>query len=137
MQFGLSTDKAFAGQEIGFYAKFALAPGWHLYGSPLPENYTSAAVAFDDPKILRQSFDLPPATPLRFADLDETLPVYSGSFQGIGSLLLKYPLDEGRITLSGVVRFQQCSDSVCEPPETLAFELPLFLQPFMVAASRK
>jgi hypothetical protein len=131
VQVGLSTDKAFAGQEIGFYAKFVLAPGWHVYGSPIPENDTPTSVAFDDPKILRQSFELPSAVPLRSADLDGTLPVYSGSFQGIGSLLLKYPLDEGGVTLSGAVRFQQCSDSVCEPPETLSFQLPLLLQPFM------
>lgn len=138
VQLGLSTDKAFAGQEIGFYVKFALAPGWHVYGSPLPENYTPTTVVFDDPKILSQSFEFPHAVPSRFADLGETLPVYSGSFQGIGSLLLKYPLDEGSVTLSGAVRFQQCSDSVCEPPETLAFGLPLLLQPFMAAdAPRK
>ncbi|MGH9638956.1 MAG: protein-disulfide reductase DsbD domain-containing protein [Candidatus Acidiferrales bacterium] len=137
VQVGLSADKAFAGQDVGFFARFALEPGWHVYGTPLPENYTFASVTFEDPKIVRQSFELPPATPIRFADLGETLPVFSGSFQGLGSLLLKYPLDEGKVSLSGHVRFQQCSDTTCEPPETLAFELPLMLQPFMVAPQRK
>ncbi|MGH9738548.1 MAG: protein-disulfide reductase DsbD domain-containing protein [Candidatus Acidiferrales bacterium] len=134
---GLSTEQAFAGHEIGFFAKFALEPGWHVYGAPLPENYTVTSVTFDDPSIIRQSFELPPPVPLRIAALGETLPVYSGSFQGSGSLLLKYPLDEGRITLSGRVRFQQCSDTVCEPPETLPFDLPLTLQPFQIAPQRK
>ncbi|MGA9885223.1 MAG: protein-disulfide reductase DsbD domain-containing protein [Candidatus Acidiferrales bacterium] len=137
MQLGLSAERAFAGQEIGFFARFALEPGWHVYGSPLPENYTVTSVVFDAPKVISQSFELPPATPTRFADLGETLPVYSGSFRGVGALLLKYPLDEGKVALSGAVRFQQCSDTVCEPPETLAFELPLMLQPFMVAPQRK
>ena len=35
--------------------------------------------------------------------------------------------------LSGQLRFQQCSDTVCEPPQTVPFQLPLTLEPFMVA----
>lgn len=137
VQVGLSAERAFAGQEVGFFAKFALAPGWHVYGKPLPERYTATCVVFDDPKIVRQSFELPEAVPLRIAQLGETLPVYSGSFRGVGSLLLRYPLDDGRITLSGYISLQQCSDTVCEPPEKLAFQLPLTLQRFMVAPERK
>lgn len=134
VQVGLSAATAFAGQEIGFFVKFTLAPGWHVYGAPLPANYTPTSVVFDDAKIARQSFTLPPATPMEFAEPAETLPAYSGPFQGLGSLLLKYPLDDGLIVLSGHVRFQQCSDTTCEPPETLAFELPLTLHTFMVAS---
>ena len=131
VQVGLSTEQAFAGQEVGFFAAFALAPGWHVYGATVPVNYTPTSILFDDAKIVSQTFELPPAVPLRIAALGETLPVYSGSFRGLGSVLLKYPLDEGRSTLRGTIRSQQCSDMVCEPPEMLAFELPLTLQPFM------
>ena len=137
VQVGLATERAFAGQEIAFFANFTLEPGWHVYGAPLPENYTATSVIFGDPKIIRQTFELPPATPLRFADLGETLPVYSGSFRGVATLLLKYPLDDGKIALAGHVRFQQCSDAICEPPESLPFELPLTLEPFLVAPQRK
>jgi peroxiredoxin len=134
---GLSTARAFAGQEISFFAKFALEPGWHVYGTPLPEGYTTTSVTFDGPAIVRQSFELPPAASTRLDFLSETVPVYSGSFQGIGSLLLKFPLDAGKIMLSGSVSFQQCSDTVCEPPEAIALELPLILEPFMVAIRGK
>ena len=74
---------------------------------------------------------------MRIDFLGETVPVYSGSFQGLGSLLLKFPLDAGRIVLSGRVSFQQCSDTVCEAPETVPFELPLTLEPFMDAMRSK
>lgn len=107
MQIGLSSAKAFAGQELSFFAKFTLEPGWHVYPDTL--------VTFDDPKIIRQSFE------------------FRDTFEGLGTLLLKFPLDAGTIMLSGQVRFQQCSDTICEPPETIAFELPLTLEPFMVA----
>ena len=137
VQIGLSGDKAFAGQEVGFFAKFTLEPGWHVYGAPVPNAYTAISIVFNDPKIIRQSFELPEAQPMEMPALGETIPVYSGSFRGLGSLLLKFPLDAGRIALPGRLSIQQCSDTVCEPPETIPFELPLTLEPFMVAERKK
>jgi hypothetical protein len=136
-EIGLSAARVFAGQEISFFAKFTLEPGWHVYGTPLPEVYTTTSVRFDDPKVIRQSFELPPAAPLQIAALGETLPVYGGSFQCLGSLLLKFPLDAGETTLSGQVRFQRCNDTICEGPETVVFRLPITLEPFMAATPGK
>lgn len=134
---GLASASAFAGQEIGFFANFAVEPPWHVYGSSVAAPYTPTAVTFDDAKILNQSFQLPPPQSIRFAALKETLPVLSGSFQALGSVLLQFPLDAGPITLAGRVRFQSCSETVCDPPEMLPFELPLTLEPFLVAPGRK
>src|SRR5277367_6629875 len=53
---GLSTANAFAGQEISFFAKFSLEPGWHIYGAAPPEGHTATSVTFDGPAIIRQSF---------------------------------------------------------------------------------
>ena len=131
---GFASATAFAGQEISFAAKFKLDPDWHVYGSPLPEAYTPTCIVFDDPKVIGQSFHLPPAAQ-KMELLGETLPVYSGSFEGVGSLLLKFPLEAGPITLSGQIRFQQCSETTCEPPETIPFQLPLTLERFVVATS--
>lgn len=107
VEIGLSSAKAFAGQELSFFAKFTLEPGWHVYPDTL--------VTFDDPKIIQQSF------------------TFGENFQGLGTLLLKFPLAPGATTLSGSARFQQCSDTICEPPETIPLELPMTLEPFMVA----
>jgi hypothetical protein len=134
---GLSGVQAFAGQEIGFFAKFQLEPGWHVYGSPLPDAYTALTVAFDDPKVIRQNLDLPPPQAMEFKALGETLPAYSGTFEGLGSLLLKFPMDAGPIKLAGQLRFQACSETVCEAPTSLGFELPLTIEPFLVAIPRK
>jgi hypothetical protein len=137
VEVGLSADKAFAGQEISFFAKIKLESGWHVYGTPLPDAYTTMSITFDDPKVVRQSFELPEAKPMNIAALGETLPVYEGSFQGRGSLLLKFPLETGRIVLSGKLCFQKCSDTVCEAPETFSFELPLTIEPFVVPTPKK
>ena len=112
----LSAAKVFAGQEISFSAKFNLEPGWHIYGTPLPAAYTTTSITFDDPKVIRQSFVLPLAQPIEIPALAETLPAYSGSFQAVGSLLLKFPIDSGKTVLYGQLRFKQCSDTVCEAP---------------------
>jgi hypothetical protein len=42
-------------------------------------------------------------------------------------------LPEGELILPGRLRFQQCSASLCEPPQTITFELPLTLQPFVIS----
>ena len=107
VEVGLSSAQAFAGQELSFFVKFSIEQGWHVYPDTL--------VTFDDSKIIRQSFE------------------FGKGFQGLGTLLLRFPLDAGETTLSGQVRFQQCSETVCEPPETIPFELPLTLEPFVVA----
>jgi hypothetical protein len=65
--------------------------------------------------------------------LKEALPVYGGSFEILGTLLLKFPFPEGELILPGRLRFQQCSENLCEPPQTIAFELSLTLQPFLVS----
>jgi len=133
VELGLASASAFAGQEIGFFAKFGIEPGWHIYGEPLPASYTPTSVVFDDPKIVQQSFQLPADALTTLTVLGETLPVYSGSFRGTGLLLLKFPLDAGDIKLAGKLCFQQCSDTVCEPPETIAFELGVTLGTFLAA----
>jgi hypothetical protein len=133
VRIGFPSAKAFAGQEAGFFAHFALQPGWHVYGGPLPKRYTSTSITFEGPSIARQELELPEPKQLNFPALGETLPVYSGTFQGVGTLLLKYPLPDGKLILPGRLRFQQCSETVCEPPQDMPFELALALEPFLIS----
>jgi hypothetical protein len=130
---GFPSARAFAGQEVSFFADFALQPGWHIYGTPLPAGYTTTSVVFEGLDVVRQKLELPAAETLHIPALGETLPAYSGSFRGIGTLLLKYPLPEGQLVLPGRLAFQQCGDTVCEPPETMPFKLALTLEPFVVS----
>lgn len=137
VEIALSSAHAFAGQEVGYAAKFTIEPAWHIYGAPSPSAYTPTSIIFDDPKIIRQTLDLPAPSLLNDAALGETIPVYSGSFDALGSLLLKFPMDAGEIKLSGRLRFQQCSDTVCEAPQSIPFELPLTLRVFVDAERTK
>jgi hypothetical protein len=133
VRIGLASARAFAGQEMSFFAHFALQVGWHIYGAPVPAGYTATSITFESPSLLRQELELPAAEVLHLPALGENLPVYSGSFRATGKLLLKFPLPEGRLVLTGRLACQQCSETVCEPPEMLSFELSLILERFMVS----
>lgn len=133
VRIGFPSAKAFAGQEVAFFADFSLRPGWHIYGAPLPEGYTTASITFDSPNVASQKLGLPAAEMLHIPILREMLPVYTGSFPCLGTLLLKHPLPDGKLVLPGRLGFQMCSDSVCEPPQVLPFELALTLQPFLIS----
>jgi hypothetical protein len=91
---------------------FALEPAWHIYGAPLPAENTTTPIAFDSPGVA-QALEFPAAEWLEIPVLGETLRLFSDSW-GIGTLLLKYPLPEGRLVLPGRLVCQQCSDAVCE-----------------------
>ena len=81
-------------------------------------------------RVYNQAFEVPKVRIMKMEALDESLPVHCDSFQGLGSLLLGYPFPAGRTVFPGKLRFQQCSDAVCEAPETISLELPLTIEPF-------
>jgi hypothetical protein len=130
---GLASSRAFSGQEIGFFVRFILEPGWHIYGAPLPSGYTATTVSFDDAHVAHQSFRMPEADQVQIPVLGEIVPVYRGAFEGLGTLLLKHPLPQAGIVLKGRLDLQKCSDTVCEPPVSILFDLPLKLEPFAIS----
>jgi hypothetical protein len=129
----LSSEQAFAGQELSYLAKFALDSGWHVYGAAVNANYEPTSLVFDSANIVEQSCELPPPEWIELKALGEMLPIYSGEFQATGRLPLKFPMESGITALRGKLRFQLCSETVCEPPEAVELELPLKIEPFLVA----
>jgi len=125
----LSDSSAFPGQELAVAADFAIKPGWHVYGQPLPKGYMPTALSFDDAMVVQQSFNFPKPTPIKFVVLGETLPVYTGDFKAIGNVLLREKLKAGEHKLTGELKFQECNDQICKLPQTVRFEIPLTIQP--------
>jgi DsbC/DsbD-like thiol-disulfide interchange protein len=122
-------DKAVApaGGTVEVTAQFAVAPGWHLYGAPLPpgEDLTPTSLSFGQELTASQSLTMPPPAQMRFEALGETLPVYTGDFTSAARLQLKPDLKPGPQTLSGELRFQECNDALCKMPRTVQFAIPL------------
>jgi hypothetical protein len=70
---------------------------------------------------VHQDVTWPDPEMVEFPVLKEILPVYSRWFEIQGMIL------------SGYLRFQACSQTVCEPPQTVTCALPLTLQPFLIS----
>jgi len=127
-QIRLSDVTAFPGQELAVTADFKVDTGWHIYGRPLPTGYVPTAINFDSAMVAEQSFEFPRPTPIRFAALGETLPVYSGDFKAIGKVLLKGTLPAGADKRAGELNYQECNDQICKLPQTVHFEIPITIQ---------
>ena len=128
-----------------------MRPGWHIYGKPLPSNYRPTELIFEGPLVGEQSIELPAAKPMLLKALGETLPVYEGEVRAIGRLGIKWSppmpakfmepfgktIPPGPYKIAGTLRFQPCSDTVCEPPQEIRFELPLELEAGVPPAPKK
>lgn len=147
----LSSDRCFPGQELGLLLEVALAPGWHIYGKPLPEQYQAIELRLESPLIAEQALDLPAAHPTLLKALGETLPVYARGFKALGKVGIKWsppmpakflePLGEriepGLYRIAGTMRFQACSEDICETPQSVRFELPLTIEAGVPPAPKK
>lgn len=135
-QIQLSGRRAFAGQELGIAVDFTVKPPWHIYGEPLPKNYTATAIHFDDASVSRQSLRFPKPQPVKVASLGEVLPVYTGSLRAAGTLVLSASLEPGEHRLGGNLSFQECNSEICKLPRSVAFTLPLTIEPPAAAAKK-
>lgn len=147
----LSTDRCFPGQELGLALDVQLKPGWHIYGKPLPSNYRATELTLTSALIDAQSLELPAPTPMNFAALGETLPVYSERLKAFGKVHVRWSppmpakflegigkrIEPGPYKLQGELKFQACSEAVCEPPQSISFELPLTIEAGIPPAPKK
>jgi len=132
----LSNASAISGQRVGVIINFDIAPGWHIYGKPLPEEYTPTTVTFDKDLLSAQNLDFPKPTPVKFDLLGETLPVYQGRFKAVGDILLREKLMPGEHRLSGTLSFQECNDNLCKMPQQVRFEIPLRIDSLVPATPK-
>ena len=128
-----------------------LKPGWHIYGKPLPGNYQPTELMFDGPIVDGQSLEFPPPKPMLLKALGETLPVYGGEIRALGKLGIKWSppapakflepfgkrIEPGPYKIGGTLRFQTCSDEICEAPQAIKFELPLTVEAGIPPAPKK
>jgi DsbC/DsbD-like thiol-disulfide interchange protein len=127
----LSADHSYSGRELGVSVDFKIAPGWHIYGAPLPEDegLTPTSINLASDILARQTLTLPKPIMLRFDTLNQTYPVYTGTFTALGTVVLSQNIKPGNYSIPGTLSFQQCNDAMCKMPQTVHFELPLKIEP--------
>ena len=133
----ISDKRSFSGQRLGAAVNFKVAPGWHIYGEPLPTGYSPTSVKFDDDLVASQALEFPQPKPVKFELLGETLPVYHGEFRATGYILLKQKLPPGEQKLTGTLNFQECNDKICKLPQSVRFQIPMRIDPYVPAAAKE
>lgn len=138
----LSGERCFPGQELGLALDLQLKPGWHLYGQPLPSHYRATELVLTSDLLDSQSLELPAPKMKLMTALNETLPIYEGRVQAVGRIGIRWSppmaapfltpiakmIEPGTYRIAGTLRFQACSETVCEAPEQISFELPLTIE---------
>jgi len=132
----VSDAKSYSGHQLGVSAAFDVGPGWHIYGAPLPPEYTVTKVTFGGDLVQNQSLKFPPPMMRKFEALGQTFPVYEGKFTAVGNILLKQQLKPGDYKLAGTLEFQECNDNECKIPQSVTFEIPLKIAPLAPAAPK-
>ena len=132
----LSATQSYSGQQLGVAVEFEVAPGWHIYGEPLPEGYTPTSLKFDDQLVAAQTLNLPKPEMVKFEAIGETFPVYHGNFKASGSVRLKQNLAPGEHTLAATLSFQECNNELCKIPQSVRVEIPIRIDPMVPAAPK-
>jgi DsbC/DsbD-like thiol-disulfide interchange protein len=116
-----------AGGRVTLTLEIALKPGMHVY-APAVDGYIPITWSMaPNEAIVAHAVVTPPAQMLRLEALDETLPVYSGSFRLSRDITVSKSA-KGPLTLGGTFRYQACDDRMCYLPKTVPLKWTLDVQ---------
>lgn len=114
--------------------RFALAldvdlnEGMHVY-APSVEGYIAIEWSMEDSAALTHfEAEYPESRMLHLPAIDETVPVYEGSFRLVRDVLigqrreLRKLLTDGKLTIRGTLRYQACDDKMCYLPSVVPLE---------------
>jgi hypothetical protein len=121
------------GQRFTLGALIELQPGHHAY-APGARGYRGLELTLDaDPLFEFGPARLPPARSLFFAPLNETVPVFEGRVELSRDATQRYravlpslsKADEVAHAITGTLRYQVCSETLCDPPGALPLRFDL------------
>lgn len=100
----------------------------HVY-SPEVEGYIPIAWTMDTASgLTHYDAEFPEAKTLHLPAIDESVPVYEGSFRLVRDIMIGQPnelgevLEDGALKIRGSLRYQACDDKVCYLPTTVPLE---------------
>lgn len=123
-----SNDAVRPGNRVTLALDFQVKQGFHAY-APGAKGYRALAVHIEAQPLVAGVHDpiYPDSRPYLFEPLQETVPVFEGTFR----VLREITLGDGRafaevlrspepaLTVTGRLEYQVCSDRVCYPPSSL------------------
>jgi len=130
-----SDGSAVIGSRVTFVATVHLPQGVHVY-APGVKGYKPIQLTLQTEGLPMKDALYPPSHPLTFGELQETVPVYTDTFEirqdvlvlldkGLRQEYMKFQggRDSGTLVpVRGQLSYQACTDKVCYPPATLALQ---------------
>jgi AhpC/TSA family protein/cytochrome c biogenesis DsbD-like protein len=129
----ISNPSIAPGQRFTLGVEIELQPRHHAY-APGARGYRGLELRLDpDPLFEFGPARLPPARPLFFAPLNETVPVFEGRVELLRDATQRYravlpslsKADEVGHAITGTLQYQVCSDALCDPPGALPLRFEL------------
>ena len=113
------------GQRIWLSVEFAIAPGLHVYGRPIPDGYYPLEVVVEPiERVVIGEPQLPAASPFRVDGLDEEFVVYEGTVK-VQIPLTFMVVDAGALEVAVTISYQACTATECLMPTSLRLALPI------------
>lgn len=119
-----STDHVRTGQRIALTLDIDLKPGMHVYAPGVEGGYIPIEWKMDG----AHEMVAPPSKKLHLDAIDETVPVYEGSFRLIRDVTIPKSTKPGDLTLEGTFRYQACDDRMCYVPQNVPLKWVLHVE---------
>ena len=115
-----SQDSAAPGAKITLAAQIKLGPGMHVYAPSIEPPYKPIQLTIEPSRGLKVSaVRYPEAKKLHLDAIDETVPVYEGSFTLTTEALVSTSAKPGDVIINGKLNYQTCDDKICYLPVTI------------------
>lgn len=112
-------------QQLRLNLLFRVAPGLHVYGTPIPDGYVPLTVEIEPREhLVQEPVELPEPRPFRVEGLDEPFVVHEGSFRA-GLTFSLQTVTVAPVELGLRIRYQACGSDYCLPPDELRLQLQL------------
>ena len=126
-----SSDHVRPGQRIVLTLDIEMKPSMHVY-SPGVEGYIPIEWTMADSRdVIAHPTDFPKSKMLRLEAIDETVPVFDGSFRLMRDITIG-KVRPGPLVIQGTLRYQACDDRLCYVPQTVPLKWTLQVEPLDV-----
>jgi len=117
---GQSHDAVATGETATLTAQVQLPPKMHVYAPSIEPPYKPIVLTVEAPAGVKVSaVRYPQSKKLRLEAIDETVPVYEGTFTLEADAVIARTAKAGSTVINGKLSYQTCDDKICYLPVTL------------------
>lgn len=107
----------------------SLKPGYHVNSSePMEQYLIPLRLTWENTLLKTQKVEFPKPAMQKFEFSDKPLSVYAGDFEIRTVFEAAQNAMPGPNIVTGKLRYQACSDTMCLPPKTVEIRLPVVVQ---------